>query len=404
MIMKKLNIIADDKIPFLAGTLENYCNIKYLAGAKTTAEMIQNNHTEILITRTRTKCTAQLLKNSSIKFIGTATIGHDHIDKLFCKKNYITWTNAPGCNANSVAQYIASAIINIASEDNLDFKNLTLGIIGVGNVGTAVMTMAKKLGLKVLLNDPPKAEKNLSDDKNQYHSLDYILENSDIVTMHTPLSFSDNGGKYPTFHLANNEFFKKMKPSAYFINSGRGEVADTVELKTAIKNNLIKDAIIDVWKNEPNIDLELLELVRYSTPHIAGYSLDGKANGTAQIVNKIASFFTELPEELQTWYPENIPLPPNHNIVINCTEFIDSFNEIDIIYKIINESYDIKSDSKNLKENYNNFEDLRGNYPLRREFQAFTITFMNYKTVMNNRKFKTLMTILGNLNFKVTCK
>ncbi len=404
MIMKKLNIIADDKIPFLKGTLENYCNIKYLAGVKTTAETIKDNHPEILITRTRTKCDAQLLNNSSVKFIGTATIGHDHIDKLFCKKNNINWKNAPGCNANSVAQYIASAIINIVAEDNLDLENLTLGIVGVGNVGTAVMAMAKKLGLKILLNDPPKAEKKLNDDENQYHSLDHILENSDIITMHTPLSFNKNGEKHPTFHLANADFFKKMKKNAYFINSGRGEVANTDELKNAIKNNLIKDAVIDVWENEPNINIELLELVRYSTPHIAGYSLDGKANGTAQIVNKIACFFTELPKELQTWYPANIPLPLNHNIVIDCSNFIDSFNETEIIYKIINESYNIKNDSKSLKENYTNFEDLRGNYPLRREFKAFTITFINHKTIMNNHKFKKLITILGNLNFKVTCK
>ena len=396
--MKKLNIIADDKIPFLKGTLDNYCNIKYLAGAKTTAKIVKEYNTNVLITRTRTKCTAQLLENSQVKFIGTATIGHDHIDKKFCSKNNIMWTNAPGCNANSVAQYIASALINVITQDELKIENLTLGIIGVGNVGTAVMKTAKNLGLNVLLNDPPKAENNNCE--LEFKDLDYVLKNSDIISMHTPLTTAENS-EHPTLHLADDNFFSKMKNNAYFINSGRGEVVKSSALKKVLKEKKIKDAILDVWENEPNIDSELLNLVRYGTPHIAGYSLDGKANGTAQIVNKLAQNFSQIPVELKTWYPENITKPNNSEITINNLK-LNSNNDFNkILNKIINESYNIENDYQRLKTTPEEFEAHRGNYPLRREFSAFSVVFSNKETLANHDLFEKLISVLKQLKFNV---
>ncbi|UDQ98581.1 4-phosphoerythronate dehydrogenase [Lentisphaerota bacterium WC36G] len=401
--IKKINIIADDKIPFLNGVLDSYANVKYLAGSKTTAEVIKNFSSDALITRTRTKCDEKLLINSNVKFIGTATIGHDHIDKEFCLQNNIIWENAPGCNASSVAQYIASVIINIATEDNLDLRDLTLGIVGVGNVGSKIKKMAQNLGLKVILNDPPKELENSTNLK--YNDLNYVLENSDIITIHTPLTYT-NQSEHPTFHLADEKFFNKMKQTAYFINSGRGEVSNTIALKNALKNKLIKDAILDVWENEPNIDEELLKLTRYGTAHIAGYSLDGKANGTAQTINNIANFFNELPRELKTWYPDNIPVPEEIEISFDFAQTklskIEDFNKI--LCQIINLSYDINSDSSLLKANHSKFEKLRGNYQLRREFHCFKVEFINNKNIENKQLFTRLTTLLLSLNFSITTK
>ena len=396
--MKKLNIIADDKIPFLKGTLDNYCNVKYLAGTKITTQAIKKHSANALITRTRTQCNQKLLKNSRVAFIGTATIGHDHIDNEFCSQKNIKWVNAPGCNANSVAQYITSALINIISEDKLKIENLTLGIVGVGNVGTAVMKMANNLGFNVLLNDPLKAKNYES--KLEFNDLDYVLKNSDIISMHTPLT-KIKDSEYPTLHLADDDFFAKMKKNAYFINSGRGEVVNSRALKTALKENHIKAAIIDVWENEPNIDMELLNLVRYGTPHIAGYSLDGKANGTAQIINKIAKHFPELPKSLQTWYPDNITEPNNSKIIINDQEITSNSDYSKILQNIINATYNINDDYQRLIANPFDFEAQRGSYPLRREFPAFTVQFPNKNILVNNALYKKLIKVLTDLKFNI---
>lgn len=362
--MKRLKIIADDKIPFLKGVMEPYADIIYLPGATITASDIKD--ADAIFTRTRTHCNEALLKNSSVRLIATATIGFDHIDTTYCEKAGIHWANAPGCNASSVQQYIAALLVTLAYEKHLRLADLTLGVIGVGNVGSKVADAAESLGMRVLRNDPPRAEKE--EGSTSFTALDKLLAESDIVTCHTPLT---REGAYATYHLASDDFFGQMKPHSVFINSSRGEVADTEALRRAYPKKLSAFAL-DTWENEPDIDIDLLNNAFIGTPHIAGYSSDGKANGTAACVHEFCRFF-DL-DMLQKWYPENIPSPP-----MNTTILIDGAGKTDeqIFYEAVTHTYPLKDDSDRLKQSPEMFEKLRSHYWVRREFENFTLCIKN---------------------------
>lgn len=361
--MKKYKIVADDKIPFLKGVMEPYADIFYLPGAKTTA--VDVREADAIFTRTRTKCNEALLKGSSVRLIATATIGFDHIDTAYCEAAGIRWVNAPGCNSWSVQQYITTAIITLAHQRKLTLSGLTIGIIGVGNVGSKVTKAAEALGMRVLLNDPPRADKEGAEG---FVSLDTLLSESNIVTCHTPLT---KEGPYPTYHLASELFFGKMKDKAIFINTSRGPVADTSALKQAAKSKL-SDYILDVWEGEPNPEPDLLNEAFIGTPHIAGYSSDGKANGTATCVREFSHFFGI--DALKNWYPESIPTPP-----MPTTFSIDGNGKSDeqILYETITHTYPIWEDSDRLKQTPSTFEEQRGGYWIRREFKNFTIKTIN---------------------------
>jgi erythronate-4-phosphate dehydrogenase len=354
-----MKIVADDKIPFLKGVLEPYAEIIYKPGKEISTASIKD--ADALLIRTRTKCTESLLKGTKIKFIGTATIGFDHIDTRYCERNKIRWTNAPGCNSSSVQQYITAALLKLARDHKYDLQDKTIGIVGVGNVGAKVEKIARLLGMNVILNDPPRAR---MEGTNKFVLLDTILAESDIVTIHVPLNIV---GEDKTWHLFNEKNFKKMKRGAWFINSSRGEVTDTSELKKNLVSEKLGGAILDVWENEPEIDTELMERAFIATPHIAGYSTDGKANGTAMVVNSICSFFN-LP--LKNWYPEKVPLPSDTGININCKGKSDH----DILREAVFYSYNIEDDDIKLRFSPSDFEKQRGDYPLRREFPTYSIS------------------------------
>lgn len=347
-----LKIVADSKIPFLEGALEGVAQVVYLPGGKITREHLMD--ADALITRTRTKCNEVLLKGTSVKIIASATIGYDHIDTAYCDAHGIKWTNAPGCNSGSVRQYIASALAEIITKENKRFEDITLGIIGVGNVGSKVAAMANTLGIKTLLNDPPR-ERNEGND--MFTDIDTLIAQSDIITMHVPLSHQ---GIDKTFHLANASFFAKMKRGAWFINTSRGEVMETQALINALESKHLAGAVIDVWENEPNIDLKLLKLAHLATPHIAGYSADGKANGTAMSVQSISKFFNL---GMDNWKPSNIPQAPKTKLEIDC----NPKSREEIFAELSNFAYNIGFDSNMLKNSPETFEQQRESYPIRRE-------------------------------------
>ena len=353
-----MRIVADDKIPFLKGALEPYAEVVYIPGKQINREILKDS--DALLIRTRTICNENLLKGTSIRFIGTATIGFDHIDTHYCSKNNIIWTNAPGCNSSSVQQYIAAALLRISSEHHFNLKDKTLGIIGVGNVGSKVEKFARSVGMNVLLNDPPRAR---IEGKKNFHSLNTVLSGSDILTVHVPLNIV---GEDQTWHLFNEESFKKIKRGAWFLNSSRGEVTDTYSLKNALYSGMLSGAVIDVWENEPNIDPELLQQAFIATPHIAGYSTDGKANGTSMVVNSLTKYFN-LPSE--NWYPSDVPPPASPYISIDCNNKSDE----EIIREAVIHTYNIDKDNSMLRISIQNFEKLRGDYPVRREFTSYTI-------------------------------
>jgi erythronate-4-phosphate dehydrogenase len=347
-----LKIVTDNKIPFLEGAFKQKANIVSLPGNKITREHLVD--TDALIIRTRTKCNRELLHGTSVKFIASATIGYDHIDAAYCDAHGIKWTNAPGCNSGSVKQYIASALAEIIRIEKKSFKDITLGVIGVGNVGSKVAAMAKTLGVKTLLNDPPRER---IEGKSDFTDIETLIAQSDIITMHVPLSHQ---GIDKTFHLANADFFTKTKHGAWLINTSRGEVAETQSLIYALESKHLGGAVIDVWENEPNINLKLLELAHIATPHIAGYSADGKANGTAMSVQAISKYFNL---GMDNWQPANVPQAKQSSLTINCNDKSKEqiFSELSAF------AYNIMLDSEKLKKLPQTFEQQRETYPIRRE-------------------------------------
>lgn len=357
-----MKVVIDDKIPYIQGALEPFAEVVYLPGSKTTPEIVRD--ADAIITRTRTKCNETLLAGSSVRFIATATIGYDHIDTVYCDKAGISWTNAPGCNSSSVEQYIASALMVLSEKKGFNFADKTIGIVGVGNVGYKVARIAEIFGMKVLLNDPPRERKEGSE---AFTDLDEILEKADIITLHVPLN---HDGIDKTYHLADEAFFARLKKQPILINSCRGEVTETKAFKEALKSGRISGAVIDCWENEPNIDLELMALTDLATPHIAGYSKDGKANGTSMSIQALSRFFGL---GIDDWSCKNVELPETTEIVI------DGANKSgqQILREAVLATYDIREDDQRLRGSVETFEKQRGDYPIRREFPVYSIITKN---------------------------
>lgn len=357
-----MKIIIDDKIPYIKGAFEHLADVVYLPGKETTPEVVKN--ADAIITRTRTNCNRELLEGSKVKFIATATIGFDHIDTGYCKQAGIKWTNAPGCNAESVNQYISSALFSWSMKKRKDLEGLTIGVVGVGQVGSRVAKTCKILGMNVLQNDPPRER---LEGPEKFVSLETIQNEADIITFHVPLNML---GEDATFHLVGADFLNSLRKKPLLINSCRGEVFDTKEVISAIKNKKIEGTIIDCWENEPEIDPELLKLTSIATPHIAGYSKDGKANGTKMSVQAVSRFFNL---GMNDWQPKGVQLPENTTIEIDGNQR----REYSILAEAILSTYDIENDDENLRDNPQLFEKLRGDYPVRREFDSYTIVAKN---------------------------
>jgi erythronate-4-phosphate dehydrogenase len=357
-LFKVMKIIADQKIPFLQGVLEPFAEVVYLPGNKISRNELMG--ADALLIRTRTKCTESLLKSTGVRFIGTATIGFDHIDAQYCERQKITWTNAPGCNSSSVQQYMAAALLKMASEFRINLKEKTIGIVGVGNVGSKVEKFARAIGMNVLLNDPPRARR---EGGKNFTDLSTILFESDIITLHVPLNVV---GEDSTYHLFDSKSFKKMKRGTWFINTSRGEVVETTALKKTLDSGKHGGVILDVWENEPDIDLVLMGKAFLATPHIAGYSTDGKANGTSMVVNSLCKYFN-LP--LKNWYPDNVPEPQEKKFSIYC----NGKSEQKIISEAVTHTYNIDEDNIRLRVSPSDFEKQRGDYRIRREFSAYKV-------------------------------
>ena len=279
----KMRIVVDKTVPFLQGIVEDFAEVVYLQSQEFTPEAIHD--ADALIVRSVDKCSKVLLKNSRVKLITSATIGFDHIDTAFCEEKGIVWKNAPGCNAVSVAQYVISSLIAVAQRKEEPLQGKTIGIIGLGHVGQEVEKVCSAFGMNILRNDPPRAK--FEEDKD-YVSLDIIAEKADVITIHTPLT---REGRYATYHLINDSFLNKLKRKPWYINAARGAVNDTAALLKAKDDGKVGELIIDCWENEPTVNIELLKLATIATPHIAGFSADGKANGTRACLENIASFF-----------------------------------------------------------------------------------------------------------------
>ncbi len=353
-----MKIVVDKDIPFIEGVFEPYADVLYLSGKEIVKSAIED--ADALVVRTRTRCTAQLLEGTSVKMIATATIGMDHIDLEYCKSAGIEVSNAAGCNAGGVMQYVFTALYGVAGKKGIPLPDSApvLGVIGVGNVGSRVANMGEYMGFEVLRCDPAKEREqtlafnsgnmHLKDFK-PFYSLEYVLENSDIVTVHTDLNPTSRG-------MAGEEFFSRMKDGAIFINSSRGEV---VQEDALLANcGRLRGLILDVWDNEPQINIALMGKADIATPHIAGYSYEGKVNGTVMSVRSVARFFGI--DELKEF--AIVPKEKNNNFF--CREGLGQ-NEIS---EYFNGIFPIFEHCADLKENPQNFEKLRSNFKYRREF------------------------------------
>ena len=348
-----MKIVVDDKIPFIREAIAQIStDVIYKPGIAISPDDIHD--ADALIIRTRTRCDETLLKGSKVSFIATATIGYDHLDIEYLKRAHITWTNCPGCNANSVGQYIHSCLLLLEKEKGYNLSKTTVGLVGVGHVGHAVIEAIRPLGVQILLNDPPQKEalRKAGKPHEFFLKMEELQEKCDIISFHTPLITK---GPYPTFHLANKTFFNALKKQPIIINTSRGAVVDNTDVLQALKDGIIRDAIIDTWENEPNINQELLNLIYIGTPHIAGYSADGKANATRMSLDALCRFF-----HIKADY--RIAPPQPRNPIITAGSLAEAYLQM----------YDPRRDSEALKTHPEQFEKLRGDYPLRREKEAYT--------------------------------
>ena len=342
---RKIKIVADSGIPFLKGVFEPFADIVYIEGGAIRKEDLMD--ADALMTRTRTKCDKDLLEGTPVKIIATATIGTDHIDLPWCDSAGILVRNAPGCNAGGVMEYVFSALYGTAARKSINLSGKTLGIIGVGNVGKKVLHMFRYLGFTVLQCDPPRAA---VEGDFQFCSQDYLLENSDIVTMHVPLDET-------TREMCDEEFFKKMKDGTIFINASRGEIVDEDALLSNIDR--LGPVIIDTWKNEPDINRALMDKVYIATPHIAGYSYQGKQNGTAAAVRSVAHYFGIT--ELYEFFPPT-DVPEHEAIKLDLRGKTQGE-----IAAVIQYNYPIFTDDFMFRLEPSAFERLRTDYMYRRE-------------------------------------
>lgn len=361
-----MKIVADKHIPYLKGALESFAEMSYITGSEINADNVKD--ADALIIRTRTKVNANLLSGSKVKLVVTATIGYDHIDRDYLAKAGIKWLNCPGCNAASVATFVASIVAYRMEIEDFDPTGKTFAIIGYGNVGQQVKSVVEALGMKVLINDPPRAER---EEQTSFHDLDDILSKADFITLHVPYQQT---GKYPTAYLLDKTKLAKIKDGAWLINSSRGGIIQEDDLKSELKSKRLK-AVLDVWEKEPLIDRTLIELCTLATAHIAGYSVDGKANGTMCSVHHVAQLFN-LP--LHNWVAQN--LPKSEQVIE-----VQAGNKglIQAIFEI----YDIRKDNQYLKSSPQQFEALRGNYAPRRDINK--IAYVGDK--LNCHKLQNMM-------------
>ncbi len=353
-----IHILADEHIPFLKGALEPFARVEYVAGGSVTRK--QASGADGLIIRTRTLCDRNLLEGTNIRFIATATIGFDHIDTAYCAAHGISWHYAPGCNAASVRQYVAGVLAHLLPDQHYKPEQMRLGIIGVGHVGSMIAELAGIFGFSTLLNDPPRAK---AEGPSGFSSLEEIWATCDIISLHVPLT---HNGPFPTHYLAGPDFFSHLKKKPILINTSRGGVVDAFSVKAALRSGVISSYCSDVWEHEPDIDPELLSLTRIATPHIAGYSAEGKANGTAACVRAASRHFGL---GIDDWYPAHIPPPDDPVIRIHTS----GKSEEAILFESVLRCYDVLEDDRALRNNPGNFERLRNFYRVRREFPAFTV-------------------------------
>lgn len=358
-----MKIIADQNIPQVDKAFAHIGELQLVDGRQLRAEQLDD--AQLLLVRSVTRVNQQLLEHSAVRFVGSATIGTDHVDQVYLQQRGIAFSNAPGCNAISAAEYVVAAVLRFTQARDILPDGLKVGVVGHGNVGSRVAARLAALGCEILVYDPPREQ--------QYHDRDYVsweqIQTADIVTAHVPLTKT---GDYPTYHMFNAEFFDALKEDALFINTSRGEAVDEAALMRSKASGKALHLILDVWQHEPNIDLELLQQTLIATPHIAGYSAEGKHRGLEMIYLAACQFL-----EIEPQWSLADALPP-YSFVIEPDLNLD---DMALIRGLVRTAYDIEKDDQAMRQLFGMkaeerggwFDSLRKNYPVRREFPYYRI-------------------------------
>lgn len=365
-----MKILADENIPLVEEAFGALGEIRLMPGREMTADDVKD--CEILLVRSVTRVDEALLKNSAVKFVGSATIGIDHLDTAYLEANAIQWSSAPGSNADSVADYVVAALLHLSAFNEQALEELRLGVIGCGNVGSRVAKRAKALGMEVIENDPPLAR---STGDPRYRPLRDLYK-CDVLTIHTPLTMD---GPDPTYHLIDEKVLHNLYEDTVIINTARSGVIDTPALKASLLEGWVQ-TILDVWDNEPSIDRELLDYSMIGTPHIAGYSIDGKIRGTWQIYQAVCGYLGISPTVDYESLLSTVVMPESYDVHTH------SFLDEEVLDEAVEYVYSIMSDDMGLRwllklkdpKNFPvEFDKLRKNYRKRREFSSTTIRLIH---------------------------
>lgn len=382
LLKSEMNTVVDENIADAKEAFAEFGDIQLVDGRKITNQQLSN--VDALIVRSITNINSNLLDGTKVKFVGTATIGSDHIDLDYLEKNNITFANAKGCNADSVAEYVFTSLLKIAVDENIKLNKKSIGVVGIGNIGSRVVRIAEAFGMKVFQNDPPLERKGISKD---YVSLDEILQ-ADIITLHVPLN---KGGKDNTVHLLNKNNMEQIREKTILINTSRGAVINNEVLHNITQGKKLNN-ILDVWENEPKVNVDLLNITKIGTAHIAGYSLEGKVNGTRMIYEALCNFRGKTPN----WKPE-LPEVENKEVVLDASKN----NELKL-YKLLRTAYDIEEDDKRMRkmlkvkreEREDYFDQLRKEYSVRREFSNYSVKLregeQHLKKILGTFRFKLM--------------
>ncbi|WP_448652414.1 4-phosphoerythronate dehydrogenase PdxB [Pseudomonas fluorescens] len=368
-------IVADENIPLLDAFFEGFGEIRRVPGRSIDRATVEQ--ADVLLVRSVTNVNRALLEGTQVRFVGTCTIGTDHLDLDYFKQASITWSSAPGCNARGVVDYVLGSLQTLAEIEGADLNQRTYGVVGAGEVGGRLVKVLKALGWNVLVCDPPR---QIAED-GDYVSLEQIVEQCDVISLHTPLIKSGNGS---TWHLFDRERLNRLKPGTWLINASRGPVVDNAALREVLLEREDLQAVLDVWEGEPEVDVDLADLCVLATPHIAGYSLDGKQRGTAQIYQAFCAHLGQAPNiqlnDLlpQPWLAEvhlNASTDPTWALATLCRSVYDPRRD-DADFR--------RSLVGTVEQQRKAFDVLRKHYPERREIDGLKVRIQGESAVLSN--------------------
>jgi erythronate-4-phosphate dehydrogenase len=358
-----MRIVCDSNMPLAEDAFRTLGEVTLCDGRAITSADVRD--ADLLAIRSTTRVSRELLHGSRVRFVGTATIGTDHLDQDYLAEAGIAWCYSPGCNANSVSEYLTAALLCLAARHGLRLEGLTLGVIGVGNVGRCVVAKAQALGLQVLRNDPPR--QRAEHDTDAFVALPELLAASDIVTLHVPLN---RDGQDATWQMVNADFLGAMRPGSVFINAARGGIMSTAAVLAAHARGQLAHMVIDTWEQEPDFSPDLLARADLATPHIAGHSFEGKVQGTVMVYEAACRF---LGVEPRWQYRAHMPPPPTPRLDIDA----DGKPDETVLWQVVRQIYDIESDDRRFRaacdDRRAHFDRLRKQYPMRREFPATAV-------------------------------